>query len=47
MPPAIEIGAARSSRCAPLSRSTITLSPENIVLSGISSPSVPTATNDS
>ena len=41
------IGAARSSRCAPDSRSTITLSPENIVLSGIRRPIVPVATKDS
>ena len=40
-------GAASSSRCAPCSRSTITLSPENIMLSGISSPTVPIATNAS
>ena len=37
-------GAASSSRCAPLSRSTIALSPENIVFSGISRPTVPIAT---
>ena len=42
-----EIGAVSSSRCAPLTRSTITLSPENIVFSGISSPTVPIATKDS
>ena len=38
-------GAASSSRWAPLSRSTITLSPANVVASGTSSPTVPTATN--
>src|SRR5919204_2981097 len=41
------IGAARSSRWAPLSRSTITLRPEKRVLSGIRRPIVPVATNDS
>ncbi|HEX6699314.1 MAG TPA: hypothetical protein VF101_01135 [Gaiellaceae bacterium] len=40
-------GAARSSRRAPLSRSTITPSPANIVFSGISRPTVPVATKDS
>src|SRR5437763_9597848 len=40
-------GAASSSRCAPAARSTITLNPANIVLSGTSSPIVPTAMNDS
>jgi hypothetical protein len=41
------IGAASSSRCAPLSRSTITPSPANMVLSGISRPIVLIATNAS
>ena len=40
-------GAARSSRCAPCSRSTITPSPRNSVFSGTSSPTVPSATYDS
>ncbi len=40
-------GAASSSRWAPFSRSTITARPENIVFSGISRPTVPTATKDS
>src|SRR3954447_14872317 len=38
------IGAARSSRWAPLSRSTITLSPANTAVNGTSSPTVPTDT---
>ena len=42
-----EIGAVRSSRCAPDSRSTSTPMPANIVLSGISSPIVPVATKAS
>ena len=37
----------RSSRWAPLTRSTITPRPENIVFNGISRPTVPIATNDS
>ena len=41
------IGAASNSRWAPLSRSTITPMPPNIVLSGISSPIVPVATKAS
>jgi hypothetical protein len=41
------IGAASSSRWAPPSRSTITPSPANMVLSGISRPFVPVATNAS
>ena len=41
------MGADRSSRWAPASRSTITLNPENIVLSGMRSPIVPVATNAS
>src|SRR5947199_2636521 len=41
------IGAARSSRWAPLSRSTITPRPATIVFSGISRPTVPVATNAS
>jgi len=44
---AARIGAVSSSGCAPLMRSTITLSPENIVFRGISSPTVPIATKDS
>jgi hypothetical protein len=42
---ALGIGAARSSFCAPLWRSTITLSPAKIAASGTSSPTVPTDTN--
>ena len=41
------IGAASSSRWAPLSRSTITPSPANMVLSGIRRPIVPVATKAS
>ena len=40
------IGAVSSSRRAPLSRSTITPIPENIVLSGTSRPTVAMATKD-
>jgi len=42
-----EIGALSSSRCAPVSRSTSTPIPANIVFSGINSPIVPVATYDS
>ena len=38
------MGAASSSRCAPLSRSTSTLSPAKTVASGTSRPTVPMAT---
>jgi hypothetical protein len=41
------IGAVSNSGWAPLIRSTITLSPENIVFSGINRPIVPIATKDS
>ena len=41
------MGAARSSRWAPASRSTITPRPRNMVLIGMSKPIVPVATNAS